>query len=40
MNVVGFGWTNAAFLELLHALPNDMVERLDQQQKQPMAATK
>ena len=28
MNVIGFGWTNAAFLELLHALPKDMVERL------------
>jgi alpha,alpha-trehalase len=37
MNVVGFGWTNAAFLELLHALPKEMVERLDQQQKQPLA---
>ena len=33
MNVVGFGWTNAAFLELLHALPKEMVDRLDQQQK-------
>ena len=40
MNVVGFGWTNAAFLELLHALPKEMGERLDQQQKQPLAATK
>jgi alpha,alpha-trehalase len=40
MNVVGFGWTNAAFLELLHALPKEMVDRLDQQQKQPLAATK
>ena len=40
MNVVGFGWTNAAFLELLHALPTEMVDRLDQQQKQPLAATK
>jgi alpha,alpha-trehalase len=28
MNVVGFGWTNAAFLELLHGLPPDMVDRL------------
>lgn len=27
-NVIGFGWTNAAFLELLHALPNDAVEKL------------
>jgi alpha,alpha-trehalase len=40
MNVVGFGWTNAAFLELLHALPKEMVDRLDQQQKQPPAAKK
>jgi alpha,alpha-trehalase len=28
MNVVGFGWTNAAFLELLHALPKEEVEKL------------
>jgi alpha,alpha-trehalase len=27
-NVVGFGWTNGAFLELLHALPKDKVESL------------
>jgi alpha,alpha-trehalase len=27
-NVVGFGWTNAAFLELLHALPKDKAESL------------
>ena len=27
-NVVGFGWTNAAFLELLHALPEPWVKRL------------
>jgi alpha,alpha-trehalase len=38
MNVVGFGWTNAAFLELLHALPKEMVERLDKEQEQPPAA--
>ena len=35
MNVVGFGWTNAAFLELLHALPKEMVERLEKDQNQP-----
>jgi len=35
MNVVGFGWTNAAFLELLHALPKGMVERLEKEQTQP-----
>jgi alpha,alpha-trehalase len=27
-NVIGFGWTNAAFLELLHALPKDSAARL------------
>ena len=31
-NVVGFGWTNAAFLELLHGLPKEMVERLANEQ--------
>jgi alpha,alpha-trehalase len=28
-NVIGFGWTNAAFLELLHALPKTAVEALE-----------
>jgi alpha,alpha-trehalase len=28
-NVIGFGWTNAAFLELLHALPKSAVEALE-----------
>ena len=27
-NVVGFGWTNGAFLALLHALPHDWQQRL------------
>jgi len=36
MNVVGFGWTNAAFLELLHDLPKDMEERLENEQDQPL----
>jgi alpha,alpha-trehalase len=36
MNVVGFGWTNAAFLELLHGLPKDMAERLSREQDQPL----
>ena len=40
MNVVGFGWTNAAFLELLHNLPPTMVERLEQEQGQQLPATK
>ena len=40
MNVVGFGWTNAAFIELLHALPKEMVDRLEQEQNQPLANSK
>jgi alpha,alpha-trehalase len=28
MNIVGFGWTNGAFLELLHDLPVDLVQKL------------
>jgi alpha,alpha-trehalase len=40
MNVVGFGWTNAAFLELLHGLPKEMVERLAKEQDQPLASSK
>jgi len=39
-NVVGFGWTNAAFLELLHALPNQMVARLEKEQDQPIPESK
>jgi len=37
-NVIGFGWTNAAFLELLHALPKEQVEALAKQA--PAASTK
>ena len=37
MNVVGFGWTNAAFIELLHGLPKEMVERLEKEQNQPLS---
>jgi alpha,alpha-trehalase len=40
MNVIGFGWTNAAFIDLLHALPKDMVERLDKEQSLPLPAAK
>jgi alpha,alpha-trehalase len=36
MNVVGFGWTNAAFLELLHGLPKDMAARLAKEQDEPL----
>jgi len=27
--VIGFGWTNAAFLELLHDLPPDWTHKLE-----------
>jgi alpha,alpha-trehalase len=37
-NVVGFGWTNSAFLQLLHELPRQMVERLEEEQTQPLPA--
>jgi alpha,alpha-trehalase len=40
MNVVGFGWTNAAFLELLHGLPKEMAERLAKEQDVPLPAAK
>jgi alpha,alpha-trehalase len=39
-NVVGFGWTNGAFLTLLHALPPDMVERLAKEQTAPTASAR
>ncbi len=29
-NVIGFGWTNATFVELLHALPPDKVNQVSQ----------
>jgi alpha,alpha-trehalase len=38
MNVVGFGWTNAAFLELLRGLPKESVEKLEREQDKPPAA--
>ncbi len=38
MNVVGFGWTNAAFLELLHALPTTLEQRLAKEQTAPLPA--
>src|SRR5579863_9454357 len=37
VNVVGFGWTNAAFLELLHGLPPEMVRRLEMEQDEAPA---
>jgi len=36
MNVVGFGWTNAAFVELLHGIPKTMAEQLDRAQNEPL----
>jgi alpha,alpha-trehalase len=32
MNIVGFGWTNGVFLELLHELPENSVARLAKEQ--------
>jgi len=40
MNVVGFGWTNAAFLELLRNVPKSMAEKLDAEQNQPGTPSK
>ncbi len=34
-NVIGFGWTNAAFLELLQALPRTAVEELEKSSLRP-----
>ncbi len=34
-NVVGFGWTNGVFVELLHELPEPWVERLSRQRPAP-----
>jgi alpha,alpha-trehalase len=38
INVVGFGWTNGAFVELLSHLPKGMVDRLAQEQHAVAAA--
>jgi alpha,alpha-trehalase len=40
MNVIGFGWTNAAFLDLLHGLPKDMNDRLEAEQSKPLPESK
>ena len=40
MNVIGFGWTNAAFLELLHGLPKNVVEKLEKEQDAPLRAAR
>jgi alpha,alpha-trehalase len=39
-NVVGFGWTNAAFLALLHALSEDLKTQLAKEQSLPLAPAK
>jgi len=35
-NVVGFGWTNGAFLALLHTLPEEWIARLAKEQTAPL----
>ena len=37
-NVIGFGWTNAAFLVLLHELPHDWSDRLAKEQASSASA--
>jgi alpha,alpha-trehalase len=39
MNIVGFGWTNGVFLELLHNLPAELVQKLAGEQGSAAAAT-
>ena len=36
INVVGFGWTNAAFVVFLHDLPKESVEKLAREQDAPI----
>jgi alpha,alpha-trehalase len=40
MNIVGFGWTNGVFLELLHQLPEKLASRLAQEQNSTPATAK
>jgi alpha,alpha-trehalase len=40
MNIVGFGWTNGVFLELLQKLPSEAAERLAKEQVGPTPASK
>ena len=40
MNVVGFGWTNGVFLELLHDLPQNLVDKLAKEQEKTPASSK
>lgn len=39
MNIVGFGWTNGVFLDLLSDLPKPLVEKLASEQNQPAPAS-
>ena len=39
MNIVGFGWTNGVFLELLHELPAELVQKLASEQGSSVSAT-
>ena len=38
VNIVGFGWTNGVFLNLLHELPKPLVERLAKEQEAATSA--
>jgi alpha,alpha-trehalase len=40
MNIVGFGWTNGVFLELLQKLPSDALERLAREQTNTAPASR
>jgi alpha,alpha-trehalase len=39
-NVIGFGWTNGVFLELLHDLPKESVEALEKEVSNGKSAQK
>ncbi|HXM95141.1 MAG TPA: trehalase family glycosidase [Candidatus Dormibacteraeota bacterium] len=39
VNIVGFGWTNGVFLNLLRDLPQSFVARLAKEQEQPVPVT-
>jgi hypothetical protein len=38
INIVGFGWTNGVFLNLLHDLPQALADRLAREQDTAAAA--
>jgi hypothetical protein len=39
-NVIGFGWTNAAFLVFLNELPKEYVDRLAKEQTAPLVSAR